>query len=137
MGTRQDINGKCPVHQSRPGPGARGGLHSGIVRTCGPRRRRGRGFGPHASVRGWARIRAQMGALDEPSGDNIPLALLGWVAGCVAIWSSLFAVGNFLYGRTGRALWLTAIFALSGVVLMRIVGTLWSGPGAEEDRMRV
>ena len=86
---------------------------------------------------GWARIRTQMGALDEPSGDNIPLALLGWVAGCVAIWSSLFAVGNFLYGRTGRALWLTAIFAVSGVVLMRIVGTLWSGPEEEEDRMRV
>ena len=27
--------------------------------------------------------------------DNMPLALLGWVAGCTAIWSALFAEGNY------------------------------------------
>jgi len=37
---RQDINGKRPVHESGPGSSARGGLHSGIVRTCGQRRGR-------------------------------------------------------------------------------------------------
>ncbi len=64
-------------------------------------------------------------------GDNIPLALLGWVAGCTAIWSALFAVGNFLYGRLGYALVLTAIFAVSGLVLVRIVTRLWVGAGEE------
>jgi hypothetical protein len=55
------------------------------------------------------------------------MALLGWVAGCTAIWSSLFAVGNYLYGRIGYALALTAIFAVSGLIVIRIVKTLWQG----------
>ena len=55
------------------------------------------------------------------------MALLGWVAGCTAIWSSLFAVGNFLYGRTPAALILTAIFIVSGLTVMRIVNRLWTG----------
>ncbi len=45
----------------------------------------------------------------EPA-DNIPLALLGWFTGCIMIWSALFAVGNFLYGRTGYATALLAVF---------------------------
>ena len=31
--------------------------------------------------------------------DDIPRALLGWTAGCALIWSALFSIGNFLYGR--------------------------------------
>ena len=33
IGTRQNIDGECPVHQSGPGPGGRGGRHSGLART--------------------------------------------------------------------------------------------------------
>ena len=66
------------------------------------------------------------------AGDNIPMALLGWVAGCTAIWSSLFAVGNYLYGRWGYAIALSAVFAVSGLVLIRIVTRLWTG-GERED----
>ena len=58
------------------------------------------------------------------------MALLGWVAGCTAIWSSLFAVGNFLYGRTGYAVALTAIFGISGLIVVGIIRRLW--PGAKE-----
>ena len=85
-------------------------------------------FGP-----GWASIRTEAGASVEAAavGDNIPMALLGWVTGCTAIWSSLFAVGNYLYGRLGYALVLTAIFAVSGLVLVRIVTRLWVGAGEE------
>ena len=87
--------------------------------------RKVRPFGP-----GWARVRAQVGGLApevEGERENIPMALVGWVAGCTAIWSSLFAVGNFLYGRTGYALALSAIFAVSGLIVIRIVRTLWQG----------
>ena len=35
-------------------------------------------------------------------------ATIGWIAGCLTIWSSLFAIGNFLYGRYQLALILTA-----------------------------
>ena len=77
---------------------------------------------------GWAHIRAQVGAAGpDTDGDreNIPLALLGWVAGCTAIWSSLFAVGNYLYGRLGYALALTAIFIVSGLIVLWVMKTLW------------
>jgi solute:Na+ symporter, SSS family len=90
--------------------------------------RKVRPFGP-----GWAEIRRQAGvpADEAVAGENIPMALLGWVAGCTAIWSSLFAVGNYLYGRWGYALLLSAIFAVSGLVLVRIVRTLWVGAPEE------
>ena len=47
---------------------------------------------------GWAPIRAEAGTLRRRTrrrARTFPLALLGWVAGCMAIWSSLFAVGNY------------------------------------------
>lgn len=91
--------------------------------------RKVRPFGP-----GWAAIRRETGLVRDEvaAGDNIPMALLGWVAGCTAIWSSLFAVGNYLYGRWGYAIALTAVFAVSGLVLIRIVTRLWTG-GERED----
>jgi SSS family solute:Na+ symporter len=92
--------------------------------------RKVRPFGP-----GWERIRREVGVAPntEPSADNIPRALLGWLAGCTAIWSSLFAVGNFLYGRTTPAWLLTGVFFVSGLVLLTTVRTLWSDrPAASE-----
>jgi hypothetical protein len=83
-----------------------------------------RPFGP-----GWKRVRREAGALgaaDKPSHENIPLSLLGWAAGCAAIWSSLFTVGSFLYGRTALGLGLGAIFLVSGAVLVGVVNRLWS-----------
>jgi Na+/proline symporter len=88
--------------------------------------RKVRPFGP-----GWAEVRAIAGPLpDEADPENIPMALLGWVTGCAAIWSALFAVGNFLYGRTAAALVLTAIFVVSGLTVTRIVSRLWTGGAA-------
>jgi SSS family solute:Na+ symporter len=80
---------------------------------------------------GWAPIRAAAGPLDQKPAENIPLALLGWVAGCMAIWSALFTVGNILYGRPGAASLLFAVFLGSGLVLLRVIGTLWSTPQAD------
>jgi SSS family solute:Na+ symporter len=87
--------------------------------------RKVRPFGP-----GWRRVRWEAGISDEEAtagarGENIPLALVGWAAGCVAIWSSLFTVGNFLYGRTGYGLALVAVFVISGSVLVRAINRLW------------
>jgi SSS family solute:Na+ symporter len=79
-------------------------------------------FGP-----GWRSVRVAAGlpADEALTSDNIPMALLGWVAGCAAIWSSLFTIGNVLYGRTGYALVCLAVFVVSGFVLLRIVVRLW------------
>ena len=82
---------------------------------------------------GWEPIRLESGltrAEVAATGDNIPMALLGWVAGCTAIWSALFAVGNLLYGRMNAALGLLAVFAVSGLVLIAIVRRLWSAANA-------
>ena len=56
---------------------------------------------------------------------NTPMALLGWSAGCAMIWSSLFTVGNFLYGRMGYTYALLAVFVVSSGVLIWIVNKLW------------
>jgi solute:Na+ symporter, SSS family len=58
--------------------------------------------------------------------NNIPLALLGWVSGCAMIWSALFTVGNFLYGRIDYAAILLGVFILSGAALLRVINRLWA-----------
>jgi len=58
--------------------------------------------------------------------DNVPLSLLGWSTGCVMIWSALFTVGNFLYGRMGYAFALLVIFIVSGTILIRVINRLWN-----------
>jgi SSS family solute:Na+ symporter len=87
--------------------------------------RRVKPFGP-----GWAAVRREAGvSVDETRAthQNIPLGLLGWAAGCAVIWSSLFAVGNFLYGRIGYAMMLLGVFAVSGAVLLYVINRVWSG----------
>ena len=86
--------------------------------------KRARPFGP-----GWKSIREEAGISEQEAratGQNIPMALLGWVAGCTTIWSSLFAVGNFLYGRMTNALILSGIFVISGSALIYVMNKLWT-----------
>jgi Na+/proline symporter len=93
-----------------------------------------RPFGP-----GWTRVRVEAGVSEAESRatrENIPLALLGWVAGCTMIWSSLFTVGNFLYGRTGYALGLFAVFVVSGTVLLNVFNRVWSDSSAHEAKQK-
>jgi hypothetical protein len=90
--------------------------------------RKVRPFGP-----GWKQVREQAGISEaeaRATRENIPLALLGWVAGCTVIWSALFTVGNFLYGRLGYAIALLAVFVVSGLVLLRVIGRVWSASDA-------
>ena len=86
--------------------------------------RKVRPFGP-----GWECIRREAGiTVDEAraSRENIPMALLGWVAGCTVIWSALFTVGNVLYRRWVYAGVLFAVFLVAGVVLLRVINRLWA-----------
>jgi hypothetical protein len=82
-------------------------------------------FGP-----GWRRVREMAGISAEEAAawqqnENVPLSLLGWSTGCLMIWSALFCVGNFLYGRTGYALALLAIFLVTAGILIRVINRLW------------
>jgi Na+/proline symporter len=79
---------------------------------------------------GWARIRTIAGVTAaEAAADSeaaaFPMSLLGWFAGCITIWSALFTVGNFLYGRMDYFWMLLAVFVVSGAALIRVVNRLW------------
>ncbi len=77
---------------------------------------------------GWKRVRELAGESTGGStvkGDNLPLALLGWVSGCIVVWSALFTVGNFLYGRWPYALGLLTIFIVNGLILILVFRKLW------------
>jgi Na+/proline symporter len=82
--------------------------------------RKVRPFGP-----GWTPVSRRVGPLPDGPRENIPTALAGWVAGCTAIWSALFAVGNLLYGRAALAWLLTGLFVASGLVVVRVMQTKW------------
>jgi SSS family solute:Na+ symporter len=81
-------------------------------------------FGP-----GWKPVSAKVTLTPQEAADaqaeNFPLALVGWLSGCIMIWSALFTVGNFLYGRMGYAGALFAVFVVSGLVVTRVVQRLW------------
>jgi Na+/proline symporter len=87
-------------------------------------------FGP-----GWRRVREEAGITEEQARathENIPMALLGWVTGCTVIWSALFTVGNFLYGRQTYAFVLLAIFIVSGLALIYLINRLWATSGGRK-----
>jgi solute:Na+ symporter, SSS family len=78
---------------------------------------------------GWDAVRREAGVPEstvKESGDHMGLATLGWVSGCAVIWSSLFAIGKFLYGEMTMAWILTGIFVVSGIVLLQVIRKLWA-----------
>ena len=87
------------------------------------------------------RVRAEAGISDaEIAQENrIGSAFVGWIAGCALIWSSLFAIGNFLYAagdpkRLTMAWILTGATLVSGYVLLRITRQLWADSTASQAR---
>ncbi len=82
----------------------------------------------HPAGPGWSKVRQDAGVTEAEAaqhGDHMGMATVGWISGCAVIWSSLFAIGNFLYGRTQSALILSGVFVVSGTVLLYVVNHLW------------
>ncbi len=76
-----------------------------------------RPFGP-----GWRHIAQQTGI--AAAAGSLPIALLGWVLGCVFVYAGLFGTGQLLYGNYGLA-GLCAVFLLfSGCGLAWLVPAL-------------
>jgi hypothetical protein len=93
----------------------------------------------HPAGPGWTRIRREAGvsaAEAARQGDHMTMAALGWVSGCAVIWSSLFAIGNYLYGRLPLALTLTAVFIVSGATLLYVIRHVWDRPSGAERQDR-
>jgi hypothetical protein len=64
---------------------------------------------------------------------------VGWIAGCIVIWSSLFAIGSFLYSsgdpsRLTSAWILSGVLLVSGVVLLKVTKQLWADSTASQAR---
>ena len=91
-------------------------------------------------------MRAEAGVSDaEVAQENrIGAAFVGWIAGCIVIWSSLFTIGNFLYAagdpsRLSVAWMLAGVFVVSDV-LIQVTRQLWAdsteSQAREDARMR-
>ncbi len=83
----------------------------------------------HPAGPGWKKIRRAAGVTRVEAarhGDSMGTATLGWVSGCIAIWSSLFGIGNLLYGRIPMAVFMLLVFLISGFVLLGVVRNLWN-----------
>jgi len=81
-----------------------------------------RPFGP-----GWKKVRQEAGVSEHEAakGQNVTLSMIGWVAGSSMVWSSLFTVGNFLYGRIAYGVILTIVFVVSAAVVIWVINRLW------------
>jgi Na+/proline symporter len=79
---------------------------------------------------GWAAIRASTGLPASP--DSLPMQMLGWMLGCLLVYSALFGTGSFLYGRTTAGWVWTAAFVFSVVGLARLLPRIWRSSAASE-----
>ena len=84
----------------------------------------------HPAGPGWTSIRLEADVTEAQAafhGDHMGMAFAGWISGCALIWSSLFSIGNFLYGRTTPAWILAGLALLSGLTLLYVINHLWDG----------
>jgi hypothetical protein len=91
----------------------------------------------HPAGPGWTKIRKEARVTKAEAalhGDHMGLATTGWISGCIVIWSSLFAIGNFLYGRLQLAMMLSGAFIVSGAVLIYVINHLWTGKTDESPQ---
>jgi SSS family solute:Na+ symporter len=58
----------------------------------------------------------------QPSPDSFPHCLLGWVLGCLLVYSALFGVGNIIYGKLWPAIVCSLMFFIS------LSGFIWLLP---------
>jgi SSS family solute:Na+ symporter len=77
---------------------------------------------------GWDEVRKESGL--PPSPDSMANSLLGWVLGCLFVYSALFGTGSYIYGRMGQALVFTVVFVVSAAGLWRLLPKIWGTTGA-------
>ena len=73
---------------------------------------------------GWRKIEAASDIKNVACGWDVPMGLLCMMAGCLAVWASLFGVGFVLYGRMALGVTLCALSVVATVALMRLAGRI-------------
>jgi SSS family solute:Na+ symporter len=66
---------------------------------------------------GWKPIQEKLQIQSSP--DSLPHCLLGWILGCLLVYSALFGMGNLLYGKWELVLVCAVPFMIS------IIGLVW------------
>lgn len=74
---------------------------------------------------GWKRVRDASGLGASP--DSPAQALVGWVLGCLFVYSALFGAGSLLYGRMPQFYVWFAVFLISAVGMWRVLRGFWNG----------
>jgi Na+/proline symporter len=82
---------------------------------------------------GWNDVRAATGLAASP--DSLPMQLLGWVLGCLLVYSALFGTGSFLYGRTGTGMVWLAAFVVSVIGLSRVLPRMLRATADEQPAL--
>ncbi len=77
---------------------------------------------------GWESVRAEAGL--GPSPDSPAHQLLGWSAGVAFVYSALFGSGAVIHGAWPQAAAWAVTFAISGVVLRRVLVGMFPGAAA-------
>jgi SSS family solute:Na+ symporter len=70
-------------------------------------------------VRGWGPV-ARASGVAETTRD-LGTNLMSWLIGCVFVYTALFSIGQFCFGRMGPGLFLGLVCAASGVALYRLM----------------
>jgi hypothetical protein len=70
-------------------------------------------------VRGWRPV-ARASGVEETTRD-LGTNLLSWLIGCVFVYTALFSIGQFCFGRMGSGIFLGLVCAASGVALYRLM----------------
>ena len=84
--------------------------------------------------RGWARVAQRLGfGAEGIEGGMLPWT--NWIAGIVAVYSSLFGIGKLIFGQTASALVLFAIAAAAFIWISR--SFRGSGGSGESERSRM
>jgi Na+/proline symporter len=72
---------------------------------------------------GWKSVQEESGV--GPSPDSLPQAMLGWVLGCLFVYSALFGSGSFLYGNNTQGMVFLVAFVLSGYGVVKVLQGFW------------
>ncbi|MBU0617775.1 MAG: Na+:solute symporter [Planctomycetes bacterium] len=67
----------------------------------------------------------------EGGRSNLPLGIVCMVAGCFAVYSALFGTGYWIYGNTSLGMIFSAVFVISGFVLIMLMTTMRKGELAQ------
>jgi Na+/proline symporter len=74
---------------------------------------------------GWKRIRQASKLPASP--DSLAHSLLGWVLGCLFVYSALFGAGAFIYGNILGGAIFAVIFLATGTWLSLLLTRMWRG----------